>query len=791
MEEFLKSKFVLILTVLFITMTIIAASLFGLFARVDAQDTLTITEFPIVNGNTPYGITAGPDGNLWFTEYYGNKIGKITSGGVITMFLIPTSLSSPEGITAGPDGNIWFTENSANKIGRITSSGVITEFPIPSSNTNQWGATNGPRDIISGPDGNLWFTEFIGNRIGRITPNGVITEFTLSNEKSFPTIITAGPDGNLWFTETSRHAIGRITPEGDITEFPLPDGPSLAISHATGITAGPDGNIWYARAFNRTIGRITPEGIITEFPIQTADNSYAIEITNGPDGNLWYTGDKIGQITPSGEITEIPIPTDNSSPQGITAGPDGNIWFTESRANKIGRVNLSSVAPTPILPQSGTLNVPLLKQGIFPFNDNAPTWEDNEYDHGNSQSLWCGTTIANCGCAATSIAMILSYYNIVNPVDGAVTTPSTVNDYFNQNTQCGRNGCISLGYSFGNVRWMAVNNYAAEAHRNYGTQKIIYNGGGDYNSSVVTQDIVDSRPVILGVPNHWVVATGISDNTFAINDPLFSRTLLSDPVYNNTAVQGIRRYKKTNSDFSSIEVAVLAPAQVIITDPDGNKTGFDSNSSTVISDIPNSSYFFDKALADDTGQRPTPPPNAGAHWAIVQIPQPGNYQIEVIESSNQPYSFAVYGSDQDANVGYKLFEGQQSSTLPARYLFEYNPIPNETAISQQVSVDVKPNGSSDVINPKSNGVIRAAILSSDAFDPMMVDALSVKLGPNNASANKNTQTEDINSDKKLDRVFYFSTNQTGIENGDTMVCLSGKTTDGFDIKGCDAIKTVP
>ncbi|MEK7185806.1 MAG: C39 family peptidase, partial [Patescibacteria group bacterium] len=474
--------------------------------------------------------------------------------------------------------------------------------------------------------------------------------------------------------------------------------------------------------------------------------------------------------------------------QGITAGPDGNIWFTESRANKIGRVNLSTL-PTP--PPNGLLNVPLLKQGIFPFNDNTPIWEDNEYDHGNSQFLWCGTTIASCGCAMTSIAMVLKYYDIVNPVDGAVTTPSTVNDYFNQNTQCGRNGCISLGYSFGNVRWMAVNNYAAEAHRNYGTQKIVYNGGGSYNSSVVTQDINDSRPVILGVPNHWVVATGISDNTFTINDPLYSRTLLNDPAYNNTAIQGIRRYKKTNSDFSSIEVAVLAPAQMIITDQDGNKTGFDSSSSTVVNDIPNSSYFFDEALADGTGQDSAPPPDEGVYWAIVQTPQAGKYQVEVIGSSNQPYSFAIYGSDQDANISFKLFEGQQSSASPVRYLFEYSPIPNETTISQQVPIDVKPNGDANIINPKSNGVIRVAILSTDTFDARTVDSLSVRLGPNNTSANKNTQTKDINGDKKLDRVFYFSTNQTGINNGDTMICLSGKTIDGFNIKGCDTIKTIP
>ena len=80
----------------------------------------TITAFSLPTANTlPYGITAGPDGNLWFTEYYGNKIGRITPGGTITEFPLPAADSSPTAITAGPDGTLWFIEPNGDKIGRI------------------------------------------------------------------------------------------------------------------------------------------------------------------------------------------------------------------------------------------------------------------------------------------------------------------------------------------------------------------------------------------------------------------------------------------------------------------------------------------------------------------------------------------------------------------------------------------------------------------------------------------------------------------------------------------------
>src|SRR5262249_47436072 len=106
------------------------------------------------------GITTGPDGALWFTEANSNKIGRITTAGMITNeFPIPTAGSQPSGIVTGPDGNLWFTELSGNNIGRITPAGAVTEFPIPTSASN-------PTSITLGPDGNLCSTEQGGSRIG-------------------------------------------------------------------------------------------------------------------------------------------------------------------------------------------------------------------------------------------------------------------------------------------------------------------------------------------------------------------------------------------------------------------------------------------------------------------------------------------------------------------------------------------------------------------------------------------------------------------------------------------------
>jgi hypothetical protein len=39
--------------------------------------------------------------------------------GKIREFAVPTADSRPAFITAGPDGNLWFTEEAANKIGQL------------------------------------------------------------------------------------------------------------------------------------------------------------------------------------------------------------------------------------------------------------------------------------------------------------------------------------------------------------------------------------------------------------------------------------------------------------------------------------------------------------------------------------------------------------------------------------------------------------------------------------------------------------------------------------------------
>ncbi len=293
----------------------------------------SITEFPVTTPNSqPLGITAGPDGNLWFTEFTAGKIGRITTDGTVTEF---PAAGNPQLITVGSDANLWFPETTANKIGRMTTAGDFDDFPVID-------ASPGLVGVATGSDGNVWFVEAGAGKIGRITTAGVVTEFPVPSGPT-PLQITNGPDGNLWFTQHTAGKIGRITTAGDITEFPVP----FVGSQPQGITTGPDGNLWFTDTGTNRIGRMTTSGVVTEFPIPTA-GANLLGITTGPDGNLWFAEaakNQIGRITPAGVVTEFPIPTAGSTPIALATGPDGNLWFTEADGNQIGRVTMGSLTP--------------------------------------------------------------------------------------------------------------------------------------------------------------------------------------------------------------------------------------------------------------------------------------------------------------------------------------------------------------------------------------------------------------------------------------------------------------
>ncbi|HZZ00578.1 MAG TPA: hypothetical protein VFE36_13500 [Candidatus Baltobacteraceae bacterium] len=232
----------------------------GNVASIDPS-THAITEYgtPSGSGDLTYGITAGSDGNMWFTEEctLHSNIGKFNANaedggvGVIHEYATNASMSGPAWIAAGPDNKLWFTETAVDKIGTITTAGTgANDFALASNSV-------GDGRITSGPDGALWFSEEnpnSGHSIQRITTGGSITsEHSFSNTFTSAMGIVTGPDGALWFVENGNNAIGRIDPTTKtVFEFSLPN----ASSNPWGIVKGPDGALWFTECLGDRIGKL-------------------------------------------------------------------------------------------------------------------------------------------------------------------------------------------------------------------------------------------------------------------------------------------------------------------------------------------------------------------------------------------------------------------------------------------------------------------------------------------------------------------------------------------------------
>ena len=284
-------------------------------------------EFEYSVGGCPNTIAAGPDGNLWFTDgsgpvggtsgnFFNQVIGRITTAGAITEFPFP-AVAIPSGyvnegiqlngITAGPDGNLWFTafqqayevNPTANwnyqMIGQITPSGVITLFPISETHTQDFGGPI-PEGITSGPDGNLWFTQNEGDEslatLGQITTGGVITLFS----GTFGIGITVW-QGALWTTGGT--FIGRFNTSGSGTTIPLPVG-----SPAGGGLAPEDcsNNLWFTSGLYPT-----------KDPIGVINNLFQVTQYKTPTTNSQPQSIAAGGTAPTGSPRRTPARSVGSS----------------------------------------------------------------------------------------------------------------------------------------------------------------------------------------------------------------------------------------------------------------------------------------------------------------------------------------------------------------------------------------------------------------------------------------------------------------------------------------------
>ncbi|HYF63646.1 MAG TPA: hypothetical protein VD886_12580 [Herpetosiphonaceae bacterium] len=288
---------------------------------------------PQIAAKEPRGIAYGADGNLWFADYAGDAISRLTPAGVFTRFPLAArpSPARPRDIVAAPDGTLWFTADDT--VGAIDSTGVITEHTV----------AEGAMYLVAGPDDALWFTGSDAQQILRMTYDGAVTAVLTPAIGTIRELEFESPTV-LWFAQSAGERVGRFDLESGQVEF-IPIRFEFA---AEALAIAPDGTVWVSSSSGSEMARITSDRTVRIFPIPTRA-THANDMEIGPDGQVWFVesgGAKLGRISASGQITEYPLPSPDSDSRHLSRGPDNTLWITDHRLDSIIRFEVPSIART-------------------------------------------------------------------------------------------------------------------------------------------------------------------------------------------------------------------------------------------------------------------------------------------------------------------------------------------------------------------------------------------------------------------------------------------------------------
>jgi virginiamycin B lyase len=275
--------------------------------------------------NPGYGLTRSSVGDLWICLGDGS-IARYSKTGTVHDYPATTTFEI-EGcsMVEGPDGNVWFTDYANDRVGKITPRGQVTFFQLSHDAS--------PFSIALGSDGALWFTEYFLNQIGRITTDGRVRTF---NAGATPLYIVAGPDGNLWYTD-ARGYIHKLATTGK----------GQRVRRVYELGAGlwtAEGNIWFYTASSAQLEEMSTTGAILK-KYTVPERCLPFALTGGPQNSIWYVdsaNDCVARMTLSGTFYTVPTYSQSENEglfAGIVPGPNGDLWFTETGTSGLGWID--------------------------------------------------------------------------------------------------------------------------------------------------------------------------------------------------------------------------------------------------------------------------------------------------------------------------------------------------------------------------------------------------------------------------------------------------------------------
>ena len=182
-------------------------------------------------------LAVAPDGAVWFAEPTTVSVTRLQDG-VFTRYAVAPLAGAgeggvgPFGVAVDAQGTVWASIPQENKLVRLTPGGEMATFELP---TRQ----SGPADVAVDGRGTVWVLQVAANKVARFAGSR-FEEFAVPTANAGLTALAAAPDGAAWFTETRAHKLGRVK-DGAIREFAMPRGDARPV----GLAVDRSNNVWY------------------------------------------------------------------------------------------------------------------------------------------------------------------------------------------------------------------------------------------------------------------------------------------------------------------------------------------------------------------------------------------------------------------------------------------------------------------------------------------------------------------------------------------------------------------
>ena len=310
-----------------------------------------VTEWSV--GQGPQELAMGPAGGVYFTERWGDHIGRVLpSGNYYTSETAGASGSQPTGIDCDliGMGALWYTQREAGKLTRLSLGGLLFDvlmFQAPMTRTVSPSSTPlSPTTLTVAPrvtPGNPLLPP--GIALAPHTTSGPYVDYEIGGTSTHLRDLAIAPDGTI-FVSTETRSLRQFNPSSITILYH--DLPSDSASYYVDVDDA--GGVWFTESANGRIGRLDPSsGDVVEW---TVPGAQTLGIVAAPDGTVWFTdrvGSRIGHLDPAmGEVTLYPLAA-GSGPTDITLDAAGDVWFV-AEANWVGRLTLSGVLGMPPLP---------------------------------------------------------------------------------------------------------------------------------------------------------------------------------------------------------------------------------------------------------------------------------------------------------------------------------------------------------------------------------------------------------------------------------------------------------